>query len=263
MRVWGLLIAGLLVGTTLPAHADDSRIVTLPWKANVVHRVTARGGVQAAIAFGADEHIENVAIGDANLWQVTPNKRVNMLFIKPLRAHARTNLTVVTDSHTYFFDLVAAPGAPPLYMLRFAYPEVAKPTPPPAPLTAEESAIAKGDAPPPLDPSALDFGWAVRGNHRLAPARVFDDGRDTYLAWGEHATLPAILAEDGKGGEGPVNFTTRGDVIVVEGVPGRIVLRAGKDSAVLEHSGGASRPAAPVASNLPDPGPLSKPSEAP
>jgi type IV secretion system protein VirB9 len=230
-------LAALTLALLNPAaHAGDSRLLTVRYHDNVVIRVPGRPGVQAAIAFGADEHIDNVAIGDANLWQVTPNKRVNILFVKPLRARARTNLTVVTDQHSYFFDLVGAPGEPVLYMLRFTYPDPPKPAAPPPPLTGDEKAIAAGDAASaPIDPAALDFAWRAKGKAALQPTRVFDDGRDTYLTWPDKTALPAILVDDGKGNEGPVNFTEKAGTIVVEGVPARIVLRAGKDSAVLEH----------------------------
>ena len=92
-------------------------------------RIDGRAGVQATIVFAEDEHIENVAIGDSNSWQVTPNKRANLLFVKPLAARARTNMTVVTDRHRYFFDLVAAPAGNALYVLRFTYPDEPKPAP--------------------------------------------------------------------------------------------------------------------------------------
>jgi type IV secretion system protein VirB9 len=242
-----------LAGLASPALANDARLVTLPYRADVVERLDGRAGVQATIAFGEDEHIENVAIGDSTLWQVTPNKRVNMLFLKPLHPRARTNLTVVTDQHSYFFDLVAGPDEQPVYFLRFHYPDLPKPPAPPAALTSEEAAIAKG-APEavPVDPSQLDFAWRAKGKPALTPVRIYDDGRDTYLSWPAKTVLPAILVNDEKGNEGPVNFSMRGDVIVVEGVPRRILLRAGRDVAILEHTGpdhprDAPPPAAPSA----------------
>jgi len=252
-------LAALLALVAAPACAHaDPRLRSVLYRDGAVERLTSHAGVQASIAFGADEHIENVAIGDSTLWQVTPNKRVNMLFVKPLRARARTNLTVITDQHSYFLDLVAAPGLPAVYLLRFAYPELPKPAPPPAPLTPEEASLAKGQAgAQPVDPATLDFAWVAKGSAALLPTRVYDDGRDTYLAWPEHAHLPAILSEDGKeaGGHtlGPVNFTLRGDNIVVEGVPRRIVLRAGKDSATLTHS--PTPPQSPVESHPVSPAP--------
>ena len=104
-------------------------------------RIEGRLGVQASIAFAEDEHIENVAIGDSATWQITPNKRANLLFVKPLAANARTNMTVVTDKRTYLFDLVASPRNSALYVLQFRYPELEK-----AAEEARLAAIAEAEA---------------------------------------------------------------------------------------------------------------------
>ena len=112
------LLTPMLLAAAVPAQAQDPRLVTRRYDASQVVRIDGRAGVQASIAFAEDELVENVAIGDSNAWQVTPNKRANMLFVKPLAAAARTNMTVVTDRRTYFFDLVASARANPLYVLR-------------------------------------------------------------------------------------------------------------------------------------------------
>ena len=123
-----LLLASAIACTAMPAQARDSRLVTRAYAPDEVIRIDGRAGVQATIAFGQDEHIENVAIGDSNSWQVTPNKRANLLFVKPLAARARTNLTVITDQRSYYFDLVATPAAHALYLLRFTYPDAPRAT---------------------------------------------------------------------------------------------------------------------------------------
>lgn len=107
----GLLCTAMLLGTLAsPAFGagGDPRLVTRTYNPDEVVRIDGRPGVQAAITFDEGEHIENVAIGDSNVWQVTPNKRANALFVKPLAANARSNMTVITDRHTYYFDLVAS-----------------------------------------------------------------------------------------------------------------------------------------------------------
>jgi type IV secretion system protein VirB9 len=210
-------------------------------------RVAGRTGVQATIAFAEDEHIENVAIGDSTSWQVTPNKRANLLFVKPLAPRARTNMTVVTDQRTYLFDLVAAPTGNPLYVLRFTYPEAPKTVGAQrsaSGLTADE-AMALGK--PPLDPASLNFAWAKRGDGKLLPARIYDDGQATFVSWAAGVPIPAILVRDEKRAEGPVNFAVRGDVIVIDGVPDVIVLRSGRASATLENQGSPRKPVDPSA----------------
>lgn len=240
------LAAALALAAGSPAIAKDARLAARLFDADEVVRIDGQIGVQASIAFAEDEHIENVAIGDSNSWQVTPNKRANLLFVKPLAAKAHTNMTVVTDRHTYFFDLVAGSGARPLYVLRFTYPAADKKAdarPQQAAVTSEEAEAVSGVSEVrPADPAQLNFAWRSRGKAGLLPSRVYDDGAATFLGWAPGTPIPAILVRNEKGVEGPVNFAVRDDVIVIDGVPPLIVLRLGKDLATLENQG-AARPA--------------------
>lgn len=242
----------------MPAQADE-RLVEHAFSDNEVVRIDGKTGVQATIAFGDGEAIENVAVGDSQSWQITPNKRADLLFVKPLEGSARTNMTVVTNRHTYFFDLVASPRAKPLYMLRFSYKD--EPVsgtgaePATAALNSMEEGLAVGDPTAiPSDPAALNFAWKRSGSERLLPSRVYDDGNFTYLLWAEKASVPAILIENEKGEEGPVNYAVRDGAIVIADVPGKIILRSGKASASLENNRPASTPAKPgtaMAANTP------------
>ena len=244
-----LLLASCLLGAAPAALANDARLASRLYNPDEVVRIEGRLGVQASIAFAEDEHIENVAIGDSATWQITPNKRANLLFVKPLAANARTNMTVVTDRHTYFFDLAASQAGRPLYVLRFTYPEVAKseqvPQLPAPALTEEESRTLVGEKP--VDPAELNFAWTKKGDRELFPERIYDDGQATYITWPARAEVPAMLIRNEKGDEGPVNFAVRGDVIVVDGVPANIFLKSGRNMATLENRG-APRPAASAAS---------------
>lgn len=233
-----------------PLH--DPRIVNHRFHADEVVRVAGRQGVQASIAFADEEHIENVAIGDSAAWQVTPNKRANLLFVKPLLPRARTNMTVVTDRRTYFLDLVAGSAEAAIYVLRFTFPDEPRPAaartaPQPQAMTEEEAAALTAKVQEPADPARLNFAWRPRGRSDLLPARVYDDGQSTYLGWAIGVPIPAIQIRNEAGVEGPVNFAVRDDVIVIEGVPGVIVLRSGRGSATLER-GNPPRKAAALAS---------------
>jgi type IV secretion system protein VirB9 len=251
------LLAAALLASTLaaaPARADDPRLVERLYSADEVVRIEGRTNVQATIRFGADEQIENVAIGDSTAWQVTPNKRANLLFIKPLADRATTNMTVVTDKRTYLFDLVANPAnRNALYVLAFTYPdepegtELADAGAAPAPegpnaveLTAASDPYAV------VDPAELNFAWESKGDRALLPAQIYDDGTATFLSWPTGTPLPAILVKDHEGNEGPVNFAVRGETLVVDGVPRELVLRSGEDRATLTNRAPA-RPAQPIA----------------
>lgn len=234
----------------VPATAQDARLVERMYDPAKVVRIDGRTKVQATIAFAEDERIENVAIGDSEAWQVTPNKRANLLFIKPLSPTARTNMTVVTDRRTYLFDLIAGPKAQPLYVLRFTYP--AEPE--------EEGTVLAGSASPAemaaatdpyavVDPAQLNFDWAKKGAKNLLPTRTYDDGTATFLTWPDGQSVPAILIKDHEGTEGPVNFAVRGNMIVVDGVPAEIILRSGDSLATLINEG-PPRPVVTSPSNV-------------
>jgi type IV secretion system protein VirB9 len=235
-----LLAAVFLAASALPAGARDARLTQRFYSADEVVRIDGKLGVEASIGFADDEHIENVAVGDAASWQVTPNKRANLLFVKPLHPTARTNMTVITDRHTYYFDLIAGARAMPVYALRFTYPaepgRAAKSGASAANLTdVERDALDPSAAP--VDPAHLNFSWATKGSARLLPARLYDDGHETYAVWAPGVPIPAILSTNEKGEEGPVNFAVRGATIVIDGVPLHLVLRAGRDRAELSYKG--------------------------
>jgi type IV secretion system protein VirB9 len=111
---------------------DDPRMVMHVYDASEIVKIHGRLGVQATISFAENELIENVAVGDSQKWQITPNKRANLLFVKPLEASAVTNMTVVTNMRTYLFDLVASTKERPVYMFQFAYGDARPPAAAPA-----------------------------------------------------------------------------------------------------------------------------------
>lgn len=241
------LIAVALLGAAAgPVRAEDARLLTRSYNSGDIVVLHGRAGVQATIVFGDDEHIENVAIGDSTSWQVTPNKRANLLFVKPLGEKARTNMTVVTDRHMYVFDLVTGASSAPFYVLRFTYPDEPKLA---SRLTGGVSAeeaqalvTPPGEAAPPAPAPTPNFAWRTRGSRKLLPSRIYDDGAATYLTWPARSSIPAILTRNDKGQEGAVNYAVRGKVLVLDSVPQMIVLRSGRDMAILEND--ATAPAA-------------------
>ncbi|MEM1053583.1 MAG: TrbG/VirB9 family P-type conjugative transfer protein [Pseudomonadota bacterium] len=256
------LFAGLLAFTT-PAWAQeaepgvpsDPRLVTQVFDEAQVYTINGRVKVQTTIKFAPDEAIQNVAIGDSSAWQVQPNQAQTLLFVKPLATTARTNMTVVTSRRTYLFDLVASPRNAPLYVLQFRYPELER--------AAEEARLAAAaqaereaaneielaaarDPYAVVDPARLNFEWAPAGESDLFPSRAYDDGEALFLSWPAGTAIPAILTTNEDGDEGPVNFTVRGETVVVDMVPSQIILRSGKERATLTNLGPAPSRSASV-----------------
>ena len=223
-----------LLSCTAAGAATDRRIRTLAYNPDQIVQILGKSGIQSTIEFAPDERIENVAVGDSSAWQITPNRRASLLFVKPLAARSRTNMTVVTDRRTYMFDLVAGDKwTTAVYALKFSYPND-KPVE-----AALQPATQVAAAPPPVEQTAtmtadkLHFDWNKKGSGKLLPSRVFDDGASVYLAWTKETPLPAILtvSEDRK--EGPVNYRMSGEYIVISPIPANLVLRYGSRYAML------------------------------
>lgn len=233
IRKLSIFAAFAVLGCTSLSAATDGRIRTLAYAPDKIIQIIGKSGIQSTIEFGPDERIENVAVGDSSKWQITPNHRASMLFVKPLAPRSRTNMTVVTDQRTYMFDLVAGDKwTTPLYALKFRYPN------------EKSDSRAKGAEPviaaaaPAVAPAIstverLHFDWKTKGDSKLLPERIFDDGQAVYLSWRRDMPLPAILtvSEDRK--EGPVNYRMSGEYIVISPIPQNLLLRYGRKSAEL------------------------------
>ena len=234
MKLLATVLAALsVIAAASPALAADPRVRSVPFEPDTVFQFVGQPGYQSAIRFGPDESIENVAVGDSVAWQVTPNKRGDHLFIKPMLAGARSNMTVVTTKRTYLFDLRAPRGAQPVYALSFEYPAYPAPgavQPPPVSEPAVAMAVV---APQPVPAPILNFGWVPKGDKTLLPARTFDDGKAVYLSWPEGSPLPAVLVAASDGAEGPINYRVDKGYIVVDGIPRELILRRGKHRATV------------------------------
>jgi len=231
----------LLLATAIPQvalAAGDPRIRQTAYDPQKVTTVQGCVGFQTTVTFAPGERIENVALGDAGLWEATPNKRSDLLFLKPAVRHGRTNMMVVTDRRHYAFDLTAEDDAACragrlTYELHFAY------RPDPAPATPEAAAPPLLQPPPlPADaelpaPASRNTAYTYTGTAANVPARVFDDGHATYLRWADGAAAPAIYALGPDKTETLVNFAVKGDYVVVDDVAPAYVLRRGAAVAVL------------------------------
>lgn len=199
----------------LPPPPGDPRFQTVEYQPDRVVQLQAAPGFQLTVELAPDEKVESVAVGDSAAWQVTPNRRGDHLFIKPIQNGVATNMTVVTDTRTYLFDLVPLDRPQPgmAYILRFHY------------LAAAEVA-----ADPPAAADAESW-YRVSGTRALRPSAIGDDGRRTYIEWPADATLPAVYTIDSQGKEALVNGMMRDGVFVIDSVEPRLVFRIDRQTA--------------------------------
>ena len=219
----------------------DPRIRTVDYDPDQVVLLKGYFGYQTMIEFGPGERIENVSVGDALAWQVTPNRKANLLFLKPVSGSAATNMTVVTDRRRYAFELSArkptGPRAPDMaYVLRFIYP--------PEPVLVR---MEPPPEPPPPPPERRNVAYTYTGSRAALPSLVFDDGQYTYFQWPESAATPALFMLASDGSESIVNYVVRDGYIVVEQLAPRFLLRNGAEITTVINEGWREAPPAPTA----------------
>ncbi len=225
----------------------DPRIKEFLYDPNKIVAVNGQLGYEMTVEFSPSERIENVSIGDSLSWQVTPNRKATLLFLKPMAKAKPTSMTVVTDQRIYSFLLTSFDGSGPgdpkqMARLRFIYP-----APPPQPV-----AVTK-PPPPPARPEDFNFDYSISGQKQLGPVRTFDDGRSTYFQFDKRKDIPAVfvLAPDGK--EEMAETRMSGDYTITDRTAEYFVLRYGKSSAKLRNNSWKKQSPAATAP-LPQPG---------
>lgn len=185
----------------------DASIQAVTYAEGKVVRLSATPGYQLTVEISADETIENIALGDSSAWQVAPSRRGDRIFIKPLQYGVTTNMTVVTGTRTYLFELTPSNGSGGAQIVRFLYPE-------PVPVST------------PPDEQRVDQGlYKLSGTRELFPAAISEDGVRTFMQWDADATLPAVYTVDELGQEKLVDAMMRDGILTIDEVVPRLVFR--------------------------------------
>jgi type IV secretion system protein VirB9 len=207
----------------------------------------------------ADEVITEVAAGlggdcakaDA-VWCIAAQAGGRNVFVKAKSAaNAANNVTVVTDRRSHAFRFVVLPDSDPKWPV---YRLVVKaPALPLAKTNATPSLALRDVAPllalpampalPPLptaqqviaerlltQPQVVNSQYALaegKASADIVPTLVFDDGRFTYFRFGGQRDVPAVFHVLGDGSETLVNTRMENDLLVVDRVSRRLMLRAG------------------------------------
>ena len=242
----------LCAAATAAPEPADPRLREVVYDPRAVVTVPVKRGVVTLVVLDADESITEVAAGlggdcskaDA-AWCVAAQPGGRNLFVKAKSsAIAANNLAVVTDRRTHSFRFVVlADGDPkaPVYRLMVKAPARVAPTPR---LVLRDAAplIALPAVPPPpapqqvvaerlqAKPQVMNTQYSIAegtGSQDIAPTLVYDDGRFTYLRFPGNREVPAVFHVLGDGSETLVNARMEDDLLVVDRVSRRLMLRAG------------------------------------
>ena len=244
---------GLVVsGATATAEPADPRLREVVYDPRTVVTVPVKRGVVTLVVLDADESITEVAAGlggdcakAESAWCVAAQPGGRNFFVKAKSsASAANNLAVVTDRRTHAFRFVVLADGdpkPPVYRLvvkaparvapapRLALRDMAPlvalpvvPSPPPPQQVVAERLQAK--------PEVMNTQYSIAegtGSQDIVPTLVYDDGRFTYLRFPGNREIPAVFHVLGDGGETLVNARMEDDLLVVDRVSRRLMLRAG------------------------------------
>ena len=230
----------------------DPRLREVVYDPRAVVTVPVKRGVVTLVVLDADESITEVAAGlggdcakAESAWCVAAQPGGRNLFVKAKSsASAANNLAVVTDrrTHTYRFVVLAdGDPKPPVYRLVVKAPVRAAPA---ARLALRDSgsliALPAVPAPPPpqqvvaerlqAKPQVMNTQYSIAegtGSQDIAPTLVYDDGRFTYLRFPGNREVPAVFHVRGDGSETLVNARMEDDLLVVDRVSRKLMLRAG------------------------------------
>lgn len=184
--------------------------------------------------------VSRPTVGDAARWVIsvvdserrgTPQSHV---FVKPLRAGLRTNLTLTTDRRSYFLELTSSHDGSYTAGVEWEYPVDAAERRREALAAAareRQSTTAVSDL------GRLRFDYrieATAGAPAWKPTQVFDDGEKTFIRFPRPVApprAPVLFVLRGAGSKSAqfVNYRVKGDLYVIERLVDAAELRVGPD----------------------------------
>jgi type IV secretion system protein VirB9 len=260
MKAMALLSFGIVLATdmatvsagTSVAQTADPRLREVVYDPRAVVTVPVKRGVVTHIVLDADEAITDVGSGlggDCSkpeaAWCIAAQPGGRNIFVKPKStAEAPNNLAVVTDRRTHSFRFVVLADSDPkapVYRLVIRAPAaravaVALPVVPDAAslpalpvvhLPSQQEVVAERLK---AMPEVVNSSYSIavgEASDDIVPTLAFDDGRFTYFRFPGNREIPAVFHVLGDGSETLVNTRMEDDLLVVDRVSRRLMLRAG------------------------------------
>jgi P-type conjugative transfer protein TrbG len=205
------------------------------WADGALFQIYSAPGQVTDIALQEGEELVGpgpVAAGDTARWiigdtlsGVGATRRVHIL-VKPTRPDIMTNMIINTNRRTYHLELRATPAT---YMaaVSWSYPQDELIALRAVEIERERAApIASG-----ITYAALNFAYRVKGDKvPWRPVRVFDDGRQLFVEFGETIAtgeMPPLFVLGDKGAAELVNYRVEGRFMIVDRLFERGELRLG------------------------------------
>ena len=239
-RFFALSLALLSLVTLVHAESapipmpGDTRLFQFVYNPNDTYTVLTRPFSSTHIEMASDEELDMVVMGDTVQWIV--GKTPKHLFIKPVRPDIFTSATLITTKRSYQLTFRASPeNGKWMQRVNWHYPELEMIQRVESDAKTKRSLEAKAtdEALTPvtgLAPEKMGFDYQIDGTASFKPATVFDDGKFLYIRFASgNQEMPALFLVDADGSLSLVNFVVKGDLVVVQRLATRLLLKLGKD----------------------------------
>jgi len=252
LLIFSALSFSLFAQQNPSAKPADPRLREVVYDPLAVVTIPVKRGMVTQVVFDQDEVITEVAVGQGGdcskadaVWCVAAQPGGRHLYVKAKSgADAPNNLAVVTDRRSHALRFVVLPDndrQQPVYRLSVKAPVQSRPA---SRLALQDitSLAALPSVPPPpspqqvvaerlqAKPTVMNTRYSLAEgtvSQDIVPTLVYDDGRFTYLRFPGNREVPAVFHVLGDGSETLVNARMEDDLLIVDRVSRRLMLRAG------------------------------------
>lgn len=198
--------------------ASDPRVAVIRYVEGRMNSLNAAPDTALSILLDPLDPIQRVQTSDQSAFDISVPETRDSLVIFPLLDRSIAIVTVTTQSRSYSFEIVAAPGLAATPLVRFEY---------------DDYQTAGNLIPAPAS-DAPRWSYRVRGDSEVRPELVEDDGLKTYITYSADQYLPAVFAIGPTGDEEVVDGYMRGELFVIDRVHEELVFRIDREKATAK-----------------------------
>lgn len=218
--------------TPLPG---DARLVRFDFDPDNTYLILSKPTAVTHIEFSSDEEIETIAAGDTTNFDITATKNRRNLFVKPHVESLSTSMTVITDKRSYQFVIRSTSDGSKWYQRvswripsTFVIDEGGQSNSAILADKGKQSSVKSPEVSTGIDPERLSYEYEISGDAPFKPTVVSDDGIKTYIKMPKGLQELPVLFSVQDGQFTLVNYSVRGDFLVVHLVQDSFVLKIGR-----------------------------------
>lgn len=195
------------------ASGKDSRYHTFDYENGSTFQLSTIVGTKQMVLFSKGERIRAITLSDPSAYSVHISPSGDSITLQANGSREPIMMNVVTDLRSYELALVPTLNGTVPQVIDFSY------------------ASGEGRQERQMPDQADDAIWRLSGAKALRPISISDDGKKTYIAWGQEQPMPAVFAIGVTGDEEMVEGYVRAGLLTIDRVYRQLVFRIDRQSA--------------------------------